>query len=92
MTNFGPRHDIVTDIAAVAEQAYRRGFQHGHEAATRGARLAFDVHRWRFVMDPAMSPEMLGGRIVRAVDRLAMESTSIVASVRAELRRARAGA
>jgi hypothetical protein len=77
--------DLLAEIAAVAEAAYRRGFQQGNEAAARGGALAFDLNRWRFSMPRTQSPEQFGGRIIAAAERLEMEAPGIAERLRAAI-------
>lgn len=60
-------------VARIAERSFRRGFQHGWEFSRRGESLKYDVSRWRFLISEDQSPEMLGGRIVSAVERLRVQ-------------------
>lgn len=76
---------LVAHIAIVAEAAYRRGFQQGHDAVHRGEHLAWDLESWRFLMPRDQSPEQLHGRVVPAVDRLRSQSPRIDALVRAAI-------
>jgi hypothetical protein len=77
---------IIAEVAAVAEAAYRRGFQQGHEAAGRGDELAFDIYRWRFSMPRSKSPEQLyGGRIVPSMERLRIEAPRLADEIRAAI-------
>lgn len=48
-------------LAAIAERAYRRGFQQGHHAAKAGVPVR-DLHRWRYSLDiyAAIPPEKVG--------------------------------
>lgn len=62
-------------VARIAERSFRRGFQHGWEFSRRGKSLKYDVAKWRFLISEDQSPEMLGGRIVPAVERLRMQLT-----------------
>ena len=49
------KKQLLTQVAAITERAYRRGFQHGHLAASgeMGATAPDDteVYRWRFATD-----------------------------------------
>ena len=76
---------LVAHIAIVAEAAYRRGFQQGHDAVHRGEQPAWDVESWRFLMPRDQSPEQLHGRVVPAVDRLRMQQPRIDELVRAAI-------
>lgn len=67
--------DIWRVVARIAERSFRRGFQHGWEFSRRGESLKYDVAKWRFLISEDQSPEMLGGRIVPAVERLRMQVT-----------------
>lgn len=60
-------------VARIAERSFRRGFQHGWEFSRSGKSLKYDVAKWRFFISEDQSPEMLGGRIVSAVERLRVQ-------------------
>lgn len=68
---------LIRHIARIAERAYRRGFQHGHDDARRGDRLVVDLYRWRFTQsaDQAISPT--GDRAITAVERLDIEEPAL---------------
>lgn len=71
-------HDpLIREIARVAEAAYRRGFQHGHDTATRGDEIVFELWRWRFKVPLHRSPSPHGYRSFTAEERLRIEHPSL---------------
>jgi len=69
---------LLRRIAEVAEAAYQRGFQQGHDVCRRGDRLVVDLDAWRFgiPLDKAASPK--GDRLTTAVERLDVQQTELV--------------
>lgn len=71
------RRQLELVIARVAEAAYRRGFQQGHDTATRGQALEVDVARWRFGVPLHRAPSPHGYRETTAADRLRIEEPTL---------------
>ena len=69
MTN-RKREKFIRYIAQITERAYRRGFQQGHDVATRGDRLVVDLCRWRFNQSPDKAASPTGDKPTTAVERL----------------------
>jgi len=91
--------DLAQHIARVAEQAFRRGYQHG---ALRGGGLDHEIWQWRFqstlgqphrYLDRAVIPPGMNGWQQRgyttSLFRLACEASNTTPLVDALVRRAR---
>jgi hypothetical protein len=64
------RKKLIRYIAQIAERAYRRGFQQGHDVCRRGDRLVVDLYRWRYGRSPDKAPSPVGHKPTTAVERL----------------------
>lgn len=71
------RRQLELVIARVAEAAYRRGFQQGHDTAARGQALELDVDTWRFAVPLHRAPSPHGYRETTAADRLRIEEPTL---------------
>ena len=67
---------LLREVARIAEAAYRRGFQHGHDTARRGGELAVHLHLWRQV-PLHRSPSPHGGLGMTSEDRLRLHCPAI---------------
>jgi hypothetical protein len=72
---------LLRRIAEVAEAAYRRGFQQGHDVCRRGDRLAIDLEAWRFGIPLDQAPSPTGDRPTTAVERLDIQHHELVAEL-----------
>lgn len=72
---------LVRRIAEVAEAAYRRGFQQGHDVCRRGDRLAVDLEAWRFGIPLDKAPSPTGDRATTAVERLKIQHHELVSEL-----------
>jgi hypothetical protein len=68
---------LIREIARVAEAAYRRGFVHGHDTATRGEEVVFDLPAWRAKVPLHRSPSPHGRRSSTAEERLVCQCPAI---------------
>jgi len=75
-------HRLAKRIAEVAEAAYRRGFQQGHDVCRRGDRLAVDLDRWRFEIPLAKAPSPTGDRPTTALERLDIQHSDLLDDLR----------
>jgi len=75
--NTKQRQRLVRHIARIAERAYRRGFQQGHDVARRGDRLVVDLYRWRFTQSADQATSPTGDRVTTAVERIDIEEPSL---------------
>lgn len=64
------REQLIREVARVVEAAYRRGFVHGHDTATRGDEVVFDLPAWRAKVPLHRSPSPHGRRSHTAEERL----------------------
>jgi hypothetical protein len=64
------RKKLIRYIAQIAERAYRRGFQQGHDVCRRGDRQVVDLYRWRYGRSPDKAPSPVGHKPTTAVERL----------------------
>jgi len=73
---------LLRRIAQVAEAAYRRGFQQGHDVCRRGDRLVVDLERWRYEipLDKSVSP--VGHRPSTALERLDIQHHDLIDEIR----------
>lgn len=71
------RQQLLREIARVAEAAYRRGFQQGHDTATRGEPLEVDLHAWRFSVPLHRAPSPHGRIATTSEERLRIEYPSL---------------
>lgn len=69
---------LLRRVAEVAEAAYRRGFQQGHDVCRRGDRLAVDLDAWRYGIPIDRAPSPTGDRPTTAVDRLEVHHPELV--------------
>lgn len=67
------RRQLLREIAQIAEAAYRRGFQQGHDVCRRGDRLVVDLDAWRFGITLDRAPSPTGGRPTTALERLGIQ-------------------
>lgn len=80
-TPLDPRR-LARRIAEVAEAAYRRGFQQGHDVCRRGDRLVVDLDRWRFEIPLAKAPSPTGDRPTTALERLDIQHHDLLDDLR----------
>jgi hypothetical protein len=80
-TPLDPRR-LARRIAEVAEAAYRRGFQQGHDVCRRGDRLVVDLDRWRFEAPLDKSPSPTGDRPTTALERLDIQHHDLLDELR----------
>ena len=71
------RERLLREIARVAEASFRRGFQQGHDTATRGDEIVFELWKWRFKIPLHRSPSPHGYRSFTAEERLRIEHPTI---------------
>ncbi len=71
------REQLTREIARVAEASFRRGFQQGHDTATRGDEVVFELWRWRFKVPLHRSPSPHGYRSFTAEERLRIEHPTL---------------
>jgi hypothetical protein len=72
---------LLRRIAEVAEAAYRRGFQQGHDVCRRGDRLVVDLDAWRYGIPLDKAPSPTGDRPTTAVERLDIQDHELVAEL-----------
>lgn len=74
------RYELVKLIARIAEQAYRRGAQHGATLAMEAPHLLpRDFYSWRHVNDLDRSPSLDSPRVEASVERLFAQCKDLTA-------------